>query len=288
MGRKEARVFIPQVATELAELVRSGSFKPSLFDLADGNYTKEFAEKVQLLRRFEIGARPLEVPKDLLDLLPDAEVLIRQNGIDNVATASHTVGVLREIIQRQARGFFELHEAASIMAEVYTNASGLPILAGEVADDMKDAFLVGELAFYDEVKRPIDIEKLRRTSSELLMLYDRSCNHLGMYGETTTPAAINAWLESSRSPYRFPAATTDTAGANDPRKRPRNQQPDQEARIIAKLIEHGYDPKKMPRAPLGNKPWPLRESVRLELGYSTEVMKKAWTRLRAEDRIMDA
>ena len=62
----------------------------------------------------------------------------------------------------------------------------------------------------------------------------------------------------------------------------------QDNNIIAKLVEHGHDPLRMPKAPHGNVPWPVKERVGNELKYSKDVMKKAWTRLRQEGRIKDA
>lgn len=62
----------------------------------------------------------------------------------------------------------------------------------------------------------------------------------------------------------------------------------QDSAILAKLAEHGYSPLKMPKAPSGNKPWPLRVSISAELGFSPEVMRKAWQRLRTEKQIVDA
>ena len=62
----------------------------------------------------------------------------------------------------------------------------------------------------------------------------------------------------------------------------------QEGAILSKLTELGVDPLAMPRPPLGNKPWPLREQIREELRYSKPVMKKAWDRLRAARQIKDA
>lgn len=62
----------------------------------------------------------------------------------------------------------------------------------------------------------------------------------------------------------------------------------QDNNIIAKLVEHGHDPLRMPKAPRGNAPWPIRKRVSNELNYTKDVMKKAWTRLRQEGRIKDA
>lgn len=64
----------------------------------------------------------------------------------------------------------------------------------------------------------------------------------------------------------------------------------QEDAIVAALTLRGHDPLRMPKAPLGNKPWPLREEIRRDLGpaFTKEVMRKAWLRLRKAQRIRDA
>lgn len=61
----------------------------------------------------------------------------------------------------------------------------------------------------------------------------------------------------------------------------------QEDAILAALRIKGHNPLCMPKAPRGNKPWPLREELRLQLKYSEAVMRKAWTRLRHDKRITE-
>jgi hypothetical protein len=65
------------------------------------------------------------------------------------------------------------------------------------------------------------------------------------------------------------------------------QQRAQEEAILGALEARGVDPLKMPKAPMGNKPWPLREEIGDELKLSSVVMKKAFGRLRADGRMKD-
>ncbi len=58
--------------------------------------------------------------------------------------------------------------------------------------------------------------------------------------------------------------------------------------IIAALKSRGIDPLKMPSAPLGNKPWQLREEIAKQLGITPIAAKKAFTRLRKAQRMKHA
>lgn len=62
----------------------------------------------------------------------------------------------------------------------------------------------------------------------------------------------------------------------------------QEEQLLHALRLRGVDPLAMECAPPGNKRWPLREAVLIELDWSREVMRKAWQRLRSDGRIKDA
>lgn len=68
--------------------------------------------------------------------------------------------------------------------------------------------------------------------------------------------------------------------------RPMQRWPAQEAAILAKLVELGFDPKAVPPAPPGM-PSAAKTAVREALGYSKEVMRKAWQRLREEGSVKD-
>ena len=66
------------------------------------------------------------------------------------------------------------------------------------------------------------------------------------------------------------------------------EQARQERVILEWLASEGIDPLQMPKPPLGNKPWPLRERMREELNLSKDVVKKAMQRLRTDKRLKNA
>lgn len=77
----------------------------------------------------------------------------------------------------------------------------------------------------------------------------------------------------------------DAAIAPNRPRRKKLSQPDQEEAILVWLKGHGYDPMAMPKPPLGIKPWPLREALRMDLGLTIEVARKAFKRLREDGRM---
>jgi hypothetical protein len=86
-------------------------------------------------------------------------------------------------------------------------------------------------------------------------------DHVAGPGDTTEPAA----------PERKVKASTQ-----------------QDTAIIQWLKARGIDLLNMPKAPLGNKPWPLREELMSDLNYSKPTVCKAFTRLRKEKLMKDA
>ena len=70
--------------------------------------------------------------------------------------------------------------------------------------------------------------------------------------------------------------------------KPLQRQQAQEAEILAKLCELGFDPLALPLPLKRGAPSPAKEAVRAALNHSVDVMNKAWHRLRKDDRIMDA
>ncbi len=98
-----------------------------------------------------------------------------------------------------------------------------------------------------------------------------------------TRADVNAWLDSQQTGYRWEGPQQ----AEPAPPKPVQRQAAQGAAILAKLTELGFDAQAVPAAPAG-KPSPAKQAVRAALGYSADVMNKAWQRLRAAGAIKDA
>lgn len=93
------------------------------------------------------------------------------------------------------------------------------------------------------------------------------------------------WLRASR---RMEIAMVGSEGIDvAPPPRPVQRQVAQEAAILAKLVELGYKPEALPAPPTG-RPSTAKQAAKKALGYSTDVMNKAWQRLRNDKRIKDA
>ncbi|MDD2728677.1 hypothetical protein [Malikia sp.] len=296
MKEVQARVYLPQVSPEVAELVETGHLKPCIFDLADGLYTKEVADKAKTLQRFELVAWPQEIPPGLLALPSDSEVIFRQGQVDRVATVWLVLDCFKSKMERQDKGFFELSEAAEILSESCAGSNGRAIPPEGFSKDMREAFFSGELQFFNERLTKINPQD-----------EDEDCI-FGGYGETTTAKAINAWLESMGSPHRFPepvetpappvAAVAVSQASPEPvqaapAKRVLASQL-QDAAILSAIREAGYDPQALPKNPPG-KPG-IKAAIRNalvgragtpfpELGRQ---FVKSWDRLRDRGEIANA
>lgn len=91
---------------------------------------------------------------------------------------------------------------------------------------------------------------------------------------------VHALADASRAGPEVPAPTP---GPATPVQRHRAQ----EEAILAKLTELGFTPTALP-CPEPGKESKAKKAVKEALGYSHDVMKKAWRRLRADGRIKDA
>lgn len=296
MKEAQARVYLPQVSPEVAELVETGFLKPCIFDLADGLYTKEFADKVQTLPRFELVAWPQEIPPALLALPSDSEVIFRRGQSDKVENAGLVLHCFNSKMERQAKGFFELSEAAEILSESCAGANGRAIPPEGFSKDMRAAFFSGELQFFNERLTKINPED-----------EDEDCI-FGGYGETTTAKAINAWLEGMGSPHRFPEPVETSAPPvaavplSQTSPEPVQAAPAkrvltsaiQDAAILAAIRKAGHDPLALPRNSPG-KPG-IKAAIRNSLvgvagtPFPKEGRRfdKSWDRLRERREIAEA
>lgn len=200
---------------KLIEQVIKNLFKPRMPDLANGVYEqREFAEKVSTLPRFELTARPLEIPPELLTQPHGSDVIFRSchiNGdFDTVEESEFVLKLFREKINRQMAGYFELWDAAEILSSAMRNIRGERMPRLHMRTKMIDAFNQGTLTFYDEYGYAAEswwLINFRHPKPG----YTAEKSIPGANGETTTPKAINAWLESTGSPHRFPEPTTPPA-----------------------------------------------------------------------------
>lgn len=97
-----------------------------------------------------------------------------------------------------------------------------------------------------------------------------------------TRADVNVWLDAQGTGYRW-----EGAQESGPIRKPLQRQAAQDAAILAKLADLGFDARAVPPAPSG-KASPAKQAVRTALGYSPDVMNKAWQRLRSAGAIKDA
>lgn len=98
------------------------------------------------------------------------------------------------------------------------------------------------------------------------------------------PRVLEAFLVNAGSADRHASAHASQSSRIG---QPRPLQRAQEDAVLAKLRELGYDPLAVPVAQPGH-PSAAKQAVREALGYSDDVMKKAWQRLRTDGRIKDA
>ena len=185
------------IAPEMREVIEGGEFNFNSLDAADGLYTAEYAEKLKKLSRVKWDGEPKEVPPILLGLPPDSEVIF-DGGLRRVDSVIYQ---FKEQIKRQENGRFELREVAAILANASQSAAGLNANTSAVVDRMKKAFEKGKLRFYDSNGWLIEPEDQKEDFSM----------YLGWYGDFTTPEAVNAWLESTGSPLRFPGSEPQPA-----------------------------------------------------------------------------
>jgi hypothetical protein len=94
-----------------------------------------------------------------------------------------------------------------------------------------------------------------------------------------TPDDVNGWLDAQGAGYRW-----EGVQQAKPTPRPVQRQAAQEEAILTTLSELGINAQAVPAAPAG-KPSPAKQAVRAKLGFSPDVMNKAWQRLRTAGRI---
>jgi hypothetical protein len=176
----------------------------------------------------------------------------------NVKTLSEWVA---DIEQRQAKGHFKLNEAAQVLAD--ENA----LDAGDLLLAMVRAVRAGRLA----VRNPstgLRKEPFKDVSfTELVFVED-----------------IDEWLSLERVSYRFPLANVEPEPEPEPEPKPHvYRQRKQENDILAALVELDFDPLAIVSEP--GKKIAAYWAVKAKLGFSDDVMRHAWKRLKTHERV---
>ena len=103
------------------------------------------------------------------------------------------------------------------------------------------------------------------------------------YWVLVTPAGVNAWLQSAGVDYRWNTIHTPPSPIKSVQRSAANA-----AAILAKLVELGFDPKRLPKTPPGKKSEP-KSKAKLALPNMTDaVFNKGWQYLRDGKDIVGA
>lgn len=223
---------------------------------------------VQAVPRFKLCAQPREVDPELEQLAPDTVVEYEEDraGSKGVGRtqAGDLVAHIRDVMERQSRGFYTLAEASQAIADATPG-----IDAAQLLESMQRAHRDGTLY-------------VRSVSTQLRL---KPGAPLRDFLDWVTPDDVDAMLEGERAAYRFPRVVGDRAPAHKHKHIPAQRR--QEDDVLAKLRELGIDPLKVPR-PRPGLPSPAKKAVREALGFTEDVMGHAWKRLRKDGRLKDA
>lgn len=263
--------------------------------------------------RFVIPLRPREVPQDLMALPRDARVhfinppLCGRTG-EGIMKAGDVADMIRDTIARQAEGWLTIEEAAQELGDA---GRGSATGRGGWVEKLTAAARAGDLPMHEpDTLARIDYGlRLIEQDASLAKVGGRRMivpggisymdeRRVRPFYEWAHLDDLNRWLAANepRLPFRFggPAQPTSNSGQAEMTKamtavptKPVQRQAAQEAAILAKLAELGFDAGAVPAAPAG-KPSQAKQAVRAALGYSTDVMNKAWQRLRTTGVIKDA
>jgi hypothetical protein len=225
---------------------------------------------------FHLPARPVEIPAGLLELDPNFLVTLTSQAPlkrgSNTYCAKQAIELFDFIMKEQSRGRFALDVAAQALADEH-------VLNGHsLLKDMEQSARKGDLTLHDSrTEKPIDPAQLGV--------------YVGMLAYCT-PADINTMLTEWGASYRFPvisvAIGSNTAFAGDgaaPSTRREKGTTIRDDAVIEALRKRGVDPLNMPTAPLGDKPWPLREEIQSEMRISKTMAKQSFTRQRKAGRM---
>lgn len=283
MRKKQARVRIPTIHPDIAEMLDTGQLRIGIDIIylgeslgEDESYisTKTCADRLKRALshgRFTVTGGFQSIPQELNFLDPETEVIFRSGGTDTIMSASAALSYIKNVVERQANNRFELDEIITILAETSGGSKDA------IGDQAIKAFCEGELLLYRNGS-PVDPENYKN-QIEL---------NAPFFGDYSKPENINKWLANWGAEYRFP-------GTSDPQKEkfiPKSKQ--QENAILRWLEENDYDPQALPprHKPSKAKPWVKSEAKAALLSASPSLFTEssfdeAWKRLRGEEKIQD-
>ncbi|MCS6125861.1 hypothetical protein G3485_04020 [Shewanella baltica] len=225
MDDEEVRVStIPPMEKDLARLIAEHGINLNLFDICDR--AEDFTERLKKALsygRFEIKGGYQEEPPELANLDKDAEVILREGGIDTIVRADYAMRAIRDVIDRQNKEHFTFNEIAIILAE----KSGADV--DYIRNQQRKAFEDGRLVFFRH-GLPVDPET-----------YD---DYMGVWGfdcEYSTPEKINNWLLIWGAEYKFHSKSE----VPQEKHKPRGQM--QDDAIISWLKLNDYNPLALPK-----------------------------------------
>lgn len=169
---------------------------------------------------------------------------------------------------RQAKDLYFLDEAAQDLADQLKKSESW---ARDIWERMESA---GKLP---------DGHKLRLTVRDVRTGLIELRGTRGSRSVVVSHADVNAWLEAQDAGYKWGGNRQQAV----PPPQPVQRRAAQEDAILAKLVELSFDPQAVPRGSAGGLS-AAKNAVRVALGYTTDVMNKAWQRLRTDGRIKDA
>lgn len=270
MDDEEVRVStIPPIEPELARLTIEYGINLNLFDICDR--AEDFTERLKNALncgRFEIKGGYQEDPPELANLDKDAEVILREGGIDTIVRADYAMRAIRDVIDRQNKEHFTFNEIAIILAE----KSGADV--DYIRNQQRKAFEDGRLVFFRH-GLPVDPE-----------IYD---DYMGVWGfdcEYSTPEKINNWLLNWGAEYKFPSMR------EAPQERHKQKGILQEEAIISWLKLNDYNPLAFPENERGKRGVKAncRDVFLVERTdlFTRSSFDEAWKRLKKEKRIIDS
>lgn len=224
--------------------------------------------KMKPMLEVTVPPRPLEVEPALL-AIPRTELILyhyKFGGLNasGIGAAGDYIDEFNARKKRQAEGFFTLEEAAQVLAD--ENSVGVNVMISEIRKA--------------EIKNTgtDKLQPLTRDGNRFPI--DTTGQKVADYETLVTVSDIVIWLASSKTGYRWPAASAESKQgevADTTKPRPLQQQLFQETKILCVMGKLGYTVMAMPK----NKPGKpgVKAAVREKLQFSVRIFDKAWERL---------